>query len=60
MERLFTTRPSRVTTMMSMGNRIPNVCTAVVGAMINAWPLSNRSRLSNPIRRLRESNAQAT
>ena len=57
LRRAFTTRPSRATTRMSMGNRMKNVCTMFDGAMISACPGASESRPSKPRLREAESNA---
>ena len=55
--RVFTTTPSRLANTMSIGKRIPNVCTALLGAMTSAVPGGNPSRPRRPRFRLAESNA---
>ena len=52
-----TTLPSREAMRMSIGNRMKNVWTMLLGAMMRAWPGGNPSRPSRP--RLREAESKA-
>jgi hypothetical protein len=52
-----TTRPSREAMRMSIGNRMKNVWTMLLGAMMRAWPGGSPSRPSRP--RLREAESKA-
>jgi len=48
------TRPSRAAKITSMEKRMPNVCTALQGAMTSAVPGGSPSRPSSPRRRASE------
>ena len=54
---IFITRPSRAAKITSMEKRMPNVCTALHGAMTSAVPGASPSRPSSPRRRASESPA---